>query len=103
MLGNRPTASSAQSADAIAVAYAQSITGEAPPPPGAEDPNCLASIKNYHSLAALAYEAHKPMFLLRPADGAMGGHMSAAQDAYRAFNALAERVADKVGIRLPPQ
>jgi chromosome partitioning protein len=98
---NRLTMSDAYSADAIAVAYAKHVTGESPPPPGADDPNCLGQIKNYQSLAAMAYDAHKPMFLLRPGDGAIGGHQRAAQDAYHAFRMLAERVAGRIGLRFP--
>jgi cellulose biosynthesis protein BcsQ len=99
--GNVPVTSQAQSTDAIAEAYAKHVTGEEPPPPGAEDPNCLGQIKNYQSLAAMAYEAHKPMFLLRPADGTIGGHQRAAHDTYRVFRTLAERVAYRMGLQLP--
>jgi chromosome partitioning protein len=101
VFGNRPTTSQAQSADAIAEAYARHVAGEEPPPPDAEDPNCLGQIKNYQSLATMAYEAHKPMFLLRPADGAIGGHQRAAQDTYHVFRALAERVARRIDLQLP--
>src|SRR5262249_19545549 len=38
------------------------------------DPMALAMLKNYRSLAPMAQEAHKPMFALKPADGAIGGH-----------------------------
>jgi len=58
----------------------------------ANDPNCLATLKHYHSLMPLAQEAHKPMFLLRPADGALGAHQQAVQRAYREFRSLAERI-----------
>jgi hypothetical protein len=77
------------------------VTGEEPPPPGTYDPNCLGQIKNYQSLATMAYEAHKPMFLLRPADGAIGGHQRAAHDTCHVFRALAERFACRMGLQLP--
>ncbi|MCG5238173.1 ParA family protein [Azospirillum doebereinerae] len=99
--GNRLVAAHAHASDTIAFSYSQYILQQNPPPPGVEDPNCLARIKNYHSLSALASEAHKPMFLLRPADGALGGHMKATQDVYYAFQALAERIVDRIGLQLP--
>jgi chromosome partitioning protein len=65
------------------------------------DPHCLATLKHYRSLMALAQEARKPMFQLRPADGAVGGHQTAVSDCYRDFEALARRIADRCGIALP--
>jgi ABC-type Na+ transport system ATPase subunit NatA len=44
-------------------------------------------------------EARKPMFALKPADGAIGGH--AAQDCYRDFRALAREIAGRAGVALP--
>jgi chromosome partitioning protein len=66
-----------------------------------DDPHCLAALKHYRSLMPLAQEAHKPMFSLKPADGAIGGHAAAVQDCYRDFRALARRIADRCGVQLP--
>lgn len=57
------------------------------------DPNCMALLKHYRSLMPLAQEAHKPMFHLKPADGAIGSHLAAVQDAYKDFKLLAEKIA----------
>ncbi len=62
----------------------------------ADDPRCLAQLKHYRSLMPMAQEAHKPVFALRPADGAFGGHQQAARRAYDDFAALAQRIADRV-------
>jgi chromosome partitioning protein len=62
------------------------------------DPNCLALLKHYRSLMPLAQEAHKPMFYLKPADGAMGSHMHSVQSAYADFNTLARKIMEKTGI-----
>ncbi len=67
----------------------------------ARDPWCLATLKHYRSLMPLAQEARKPMFFLKPADGAIGGHSAAVQDCYRDFRALARSVATRVGLALP--
>jgi chromosome partitioning protein len=65
------------------------------------DPMALATLKNYRSLAPMAQEAHKPMFALKPADGAIGGHAAAVQASYLAFRELAERIADVCRFPLP--
>lgn len=64
------------------------------------DPHCLATLKHYRSLMPLAQEARKPMFFLKPADGAIGGHTAAVQDCYRDFRALAEVIAGRCGVAL---
>jgi cellulose biosynthesis protein BcsQ len=61
------------------------------------DPHRLASLKHYRSLMPLAQDAHKPMFLLKPADGAIGGHTEAVSDCYRDFRELATRIAVRCG------
>ncbi len=65
------------------------------------DPYCLALLKHYRSLMSLAQEARKPMFALKPADGAIGGHAKAVQDCYRDFELLAKTIAAKCGIVIP--
>jgi cellulose biosynthesis protein BcsQ len=54
-----------------------------------EDVACLATLKDYRSLMPLAQEARKPMFHLKPADGAIGSHVQAVQNCYRDFRQLA--------------
>lgn len=66
-----------------------------------KDPHCLAQLKHYRSLMPLAQEARKPMFFLKPADGAIGGHATAVQTCYGDFRELAGRIADRCGIALP--
>jgi chromosome partitioning protein len=66
-----------------------------------KDPHCLAQLKHYRSLMPLAQEARKPMFFLKPADGAIGGHATAVQTCYHDFRDLAGRIADRCGIALP--
>lgn len=61
-----------------------------------DDPNCLATLKHFRSLMPMAQEARKPMFALRPADGAIGGHTRAVQDCYRDFQRLAETISGRI-------
>lgn len=62
----------------------------------ASDPFCLSQLKDYRSLMPMAQEAKKPMFLLRPADGAIGGHQGAVRQAYDDFSALARRILNEI-------
>ena len=65
------------------------------------DSHCLATLKHFQSLMPLAMEARKPMFRLKPADGAIGGHGRAVQDCYHDFRELACTVADRAKVTLP--
>lgn len=65
-----------------------------------EDVNCLALLKNYRSLIPMAQEARKPMFHLKPADGALGSHFKAAQEARKDFAQLASRIAERTNVVL---
>jgi chromosome partitioning protein len=67
----------------------------------ANDPNCLALLKHYSSLISLAQEAHKPLFHLKPADGAIGSHMKTVQEAYRDFEKLARIIAQRTQVVIP--
>jgi cellulose biosynthesis protein BcsQ len=57
------------------------------------DPHCLGMLKRYGSLMPMAQEARKPIFHLRPADGALGAHATAAREARNDFEKVAVRIA----------
>lgn len=61
-------------------------------PPIAQDPYCLGQLKHYRSLMPLSQEARKPVFDLKPADGAFGGHQAAVGEARRNFRDLVNRI-----------
>ncbi|NCD35076.1 MAG: ParA family protein [Spartobacteria bacterium] len=65
-----------------------------------DDPYCLATIKHYRSLIPMAQEHRKPIFKLSSADGAIGSHANAVQDARKDFKQLAERIAENIGLQL---
>ncbi len=65
-----------------------------------DDPYCLATIKHYRSLIPMAQEYRKPIFNLTSADGAIGAHASAVQDAKKDFRRLAARIAKEIGMVL---
>jgi chromosome partitioning protein len=70
------------------------------PPSAKEDEHCFAFLKHYRSLMPLAQEARKPMFYLKPADGAIGAHANAAYIAYKDFRELAREIGRRAGIVL---
>jgi len=57
-----------------------------------QDEYCIALLKHYRSLAPMSMEAHKPIFLLKSADGAIGAHVYAVQRSYEEFESLANRI-----------
>ena len=64
------------------------------------DPECLSTLRHFRSLMPLAQEARKPMFALKPADGAIGGHSNAVQTCYRDFRTLAIAIAERTRVPL---
>lgn len=82
--------------------YRECVLG-IPPAPGMrqeDDPYCLATIKHYRSLIPMAQECRKPIFNLTSADGAIGSHANAVQDAKSDFKELAEKIAGHIHLAL---
>ncbi|MEV4557713.1 AAA family ATPase [Kitasatospora sp. NPDC049285] len=52
----------------------------------------IATLRNYRSLMPLAHDARKPMFDLKPADGALGSTQKYVQTCFREFRGLAETI-----------
>jgi chromosome partitioning protein len=65
------------------------------------DPNRLALLKHYQSLMPMAQESHKPIFHLKPADGAIGAHIYAVKAVHKDFEELAKKIASRTGVLLP--
>jgi chromosome partitioning protein len=77
--------------------YHRSLGGDTTPPSDATaDPSCLGIMKNYQSLMPLAHDARKPMFALKPADGAIGAHTSAVTRCHNDFQVLAVNVIERM-------
>jgi chromosome partitioning protein len=75
--------------------------GSVDDPPIPDENISLGRLKDYRSLIAMAQEARKPMFKLKPGDGAIGGHQSAVAAAYDDFERLAREVALRIALTLP--
>ena len=76
--------------------YARNLCGdnEGPYPvtPAEDKERALAIARHYRSLVPMAKEARKPIFHLTTADGAIGSHAAAANDARRDFKNLAKKI-----------
>jgi cellulose biosynthesis protein BcsQ len=100
LLGGRLTKQHEYWLDQARQIYAEAVL-DAPSFPsseGGEDQNRLALLKDYQSLMPIAREARKPMFLLNPADGAVGGFQAAVQDCFRDFDRLARTIEERIGL-----
>jgi chromosome partitioning protein len=58
----------------------------------------IAMLKHYRSLVPMAMEARKPIFDLKAADGALGAHSYAVQDAYADFRNLASSILERLNM-----
>ncbi|MDQ3674965.1 MAG: hypothetical protein M3365_11380 [Gemmatimonadota bacterium] len=95
---NRPVKAFQRWIARFPAAYRESVLGVSPDGPAADDgPNRIATLRHYRSLVPMAMEARKPVFALKPADGAIGAHTEGAQRAFGDFNTLAEQIAERIG------
>jgi cellulose biosynthesis protein BcsQ len=93
----RPVKAYLKWAERIPVTYRSSVLNEdSAAIEDEDDGNCLARLKHYRSLAPMAQEAHKPIFRLTSADGAIGSHFYAVQDAGTDFRALATAISARI-------
>jgi len=56
----------------------------------------IATLRNYQSLMPLAHDARKPMFDLRPADGALGSTQTLVHRCHQDFESLSHRLLDRL-------
>ncbi|MDE3015616.1 MAG: ParA family protein [Pseudomonadota bacterium] len=101
---NRPVQAYQRWLEKIPSVYRESVLNESLSsklPSVTNDPYCVAMLKHYRSLMPLAMDARKPMFFLKPADGAIGAHVGAVKACYDDFLALVERIAKDAGISFP--
>lgn len=86
----------------IAEAYASTWFGQAAASTdGGADPSCLGVMRHYHTLMPLALDAQRPMFHLRPADGAIGSRMDYVRTCAADIRTLARSSLDKIDAPAP--
>ena len=66
------------------------------PPLQENDSYLLDHLKDYRSLMPMAMEKTKPIFLLKPGDGAIGAHFQAVQSCYNDFKKLTLKIISAV-------
>lgn len=66
------------------------------PADGEQDKFLLAHLKDYRSLMLMAQEKNKPIFQLKPGDGAIGAHYKAVQDCYSDFKNLTQNIISSI-------
>lgn len=101
VLDRRPVKAYKRWIDRIPGVYRDAVLEEPAPEENltvANDPYCLSLLKHYRSLMPMAMEARKPLFLLKPADGAIGSHVEAVKSCHADFQRLANRIARATGL-----
>jgi len=100
---NRPVRAYQKWMNRIPSVYRSSVLDELTyqTPDVQHDPHRLALLKHYRSLMPMAMDARKPMFHLKPSDGAIGAHVEAVRSCYADFEALAKQVVRRAGLTLP--
>lgn len=98
----RPVRAYKRWAERIPSVYSEEILGEEPGSiKRTTNGNRLGLIKHYRSLMHMAQEAHKPIFHLLPADGAIGSHQKGVHEARDNFAQVALEIANRCNIALP--
>lgn len=94
---SRPVQSYLRWANRIPQVFGKYVSGEIPSPECTveNDSYCIALLKHYRSLAPMSMEVHKPIFLLKPADGAIGAHLYAVKKSYEEFRTLVAAIIER--------
>jgi chromosome partitioning protein len=94
---NRPVRAYERWLQRIPLVYSEAVLDEGKSP-SVDLPHQIATLRNYQSLMPLAHDARKPMFDLRPGDGAIGSTSDFVRRCYEEFQALAFEVAARLGL-----
>lgn len=99
---SRPVVAYQRWMDRIPGVYREAVLDEAAKrsPQVDRDPFNLALLKHYRSLMPMAMEVRKPIFYLKPADGAIGAHVEAVRNCFRDFQRLAKKIAHGAGVAM---
>lgn len=97
----RPVRAYERWAKRIPEAYSEEMLGKKIMLGEPTNKNQLGLIRHYRSLMPMAQEAHKPIFHLRPADGAIGSLQNAVMDARDNFEQLAVEIAKRCNVSMP--
>jgi cellulose biosynthesis protein BcsQ len=99
---SRPVKSYLRWANRIPSYFAEFVLGRPAPVASVEEDNyCISLLKHYRSLAPMSMEANRPIFLLKPADGAIGAHVYAVQKSYEEFETLTKNILSRCTLPEP--
>ncbi|WP_326797261.1 AAA family ATPase [Streptomyces sp. NBC_01808] len=76
--------------------YSSAVLAESQPTRD-DDQHRIATMRNYRSLMPLAHDARKPMFDLKPADGALGSTQQYVKTCFKEFQMLSREVLVRIG------
>jgi cellulose biosynthesis protein BcsQ len=95
---SRPVSAYEKWARRIPSTFAEKVLGKPPALSGAtqDDSNCLGLLKHYRSLMPMAMEARKPIFRLKPSDGAIGAHTYSVKACDKDFRELATAILQRL-------
>jgi cellulose biosynthesis protein BcsQ len=93
---SRPVSAYEKWARRIPATFAEKVLETPVTSVSADDGNCLGQLKHYRSLVPMAMEARKPIFRLKPSDGAIGAHTYSVKECERDFRELASRILEKL-------
>jgi cellulose biosynthesis protein BcsQ len=84
--------------------YHQTLLFESDYQPGLlkDEPHCLSLLTDHFLLKPIAKEAYKPLFHLKPADGALGSYEQVVPKVYLEYQQLAQKIAKRIGILSNP-
>lgn len=94
---NRPVRAYERWLQRIPVVYSYAVLGQGRTSPEDRSQE-IATLRNYQSLMPLAHDARKPMFDLRPSDGALGATGDFVRRCYEDFADLAADVVSRLGL-----
>jgi cellulose biosynthesis protein BcsQ len=97
---DRPVQAYSKWMKSIPIEYAKYLLNQPLSGNNGHDSNQIAVLKHYGSLMSMADDARKPMFHLKPADGARGAHFKAANTVGKEFGALARELMTRIGLQI---
>lgn len=93
---SRPVSAYEKWARRIPATFAEKVLETPATSVSADSGNCLGQLKHYRSLVPMAMEARKPIFRLKPSDGAIGAHTYSVKECERDFRELASRILERL-------
>lgn len=89
---SRPVKAYRKWAERIPATYLEYLPEQTASSISDDDPNRIGLVRHYQSLMPMAQEARKPVFFLRPAEGAIGAHAQSVSKCYMDFKRMTRTI-----------